>query len=143
MTRAARTPVMNEPDSYFKLVRKFPLRPIRSEAEYDAAVAVLEKLAVRGELSLDPGEFDYLDALSTFISHYADASFPIPDDRRPPHERLAALIREHEMKHADLARLLGISRPLATLLINGKRELQRAHLYKLAERFKLEPAYFL
>ena len=134
---------MSEPDSYFKLVRKFPLCRIRSEAEYDAAVSVMEKLAIRGESSLDRGESDYLDALSTFISRYDDANYPIAEDRRPPHERLAALVREHEMSHADLARLLGISRPLATLLINGKRELQRAHLYKLAERFKLEPAYFL
>ena len=77
MSRAARSVVMSEPDSYFKLVRKFPLRPIRSEAEYDAAVSVMEKLAIRGESSLDRGESDYLDALSTFISRYDDEKFPL------------------------------------------------------------------
>src|SRR6476660_3792352 len=68
---------MTEPDSYFKLVRNFPLRPIRDEAEYDAAVAVMEKLAISGEGSLDPEESDHLDALSTFISRYDDEKLPL------------------------------------------------------------------
>ena len=56
--------------SYFRLIRIFPLRPIRSEREYTEARKVMEGLAVRGEEDLDTGERDYLDGLDAFISSY-------------------------------------------------------------------------
>jgi len=51
-----------ERDRYFKLVRKFPLRPLRSDKELSAAIKVIDSLIVRGDL--DSGEQDYLDVLT-------------------------------------------------------------------------------
>jgi HTH-type transcriptional regulator/antitoxin HigA len=64
-------------DSYLKLICEFPLRPIRNDAEYDAAFAVMEKLAVRGEDDLNNGERDYLDPLDEFIAAYDRKHFAI------------------------------------------------------------------
>jgi len=44
-------------DSYFDLVHVFPLRPIRSESEFDRAMEVLRKLATsKPERKMDAGE---------------------------------------------------------------------------------------
>jgi HTH-type transcriptional regulator/antitoxin HigA len=56
---------------------KFPLRPIRSDAEYDRAAAIIDRLALRGEADLDSGESDYLDALSVFVEKYDDDHYPV------------------------------------------------------------------
>ena len=129
-------------DSYLKLVSRLPLRPIRSKAQYDAAEKLVNELAVRGEGGLDAGEADYLDVLSDLVSDYDDQHHPIPPDARSAHQRLAALAKEHGLTHADLAKILGVSRSLVTLILAGQRELTKKHMLALAEHFKLEPAYF-
>src|ERR1700726_4488105 len=52
------------------LIRRFPLRPIRSEAELDRATAVINTLLDRAKL--DAAEDDYLDVLSNLVEHYED-----------------------------------------------------------------------
>ena len=129
-------------DSYLKLVSRLPLRPIRSKAQYDAAVKLVNELAIRGEGGLDAGEADYLDVLSDLVSDHDEQHHPIPPDARPAYQRLAALAKEHSLTHADLAKILGVSRPLVTLILTGQRELTKKHMMALGEYFKLEPAYF-
>src|SRR5437879_2542869 len=55
---------------YLAMIHSFPLRPLRSEREYDAALSVLNSLAVRPEGSLDPGEQDYFDTLTMLVEAY-------------------------------------------------------------------------
>jgi HTH-type transcriptional regulator / antitoxin HigA len=129
------------PASYLELVREFSLRPIENQAEYEAASAVLDRLAVRGEDGLDAGERDYLDALSLFIEAYDDEHAAIPDGGTPL-ENLKLLMQANQMKTTDLGNLLG-NRGLASLVLNGKRELSKAHIRLLADRFKVSPAMFL
>ena len=52
-------------DAYLQLVMRFPLRPLKTEREYDAAAELLDSLVLRTDLSA--GEKDYVDALSLFI----------------------------------------------------------------------------
>ena len=66
------------PASYIALCREWPLRPIRSEADYDRAVAVLERLVVRREVDLDAGERDYLEMLELAIERYDHEHYPVP-----------------------------------------------------------------
>ena len=56
--------------SYMALIRRFPLRPIRTRRQYQAASKVMDQLALRGETELDAGEADYLDVLSDLIEAY-------------------------------------------------------------------------
>jgi len=52
---------------YLALVRKFPLRLIRSEEENEAALAVIEALGERQqERPLEPEEHDYIAVLATY-----------------------------------------------------------------------------
>ena len=55
-------------DTYLGLVRALPLRPIRSEAELDRAIAMIDSLITRNDLKL--GEEDYVDVLSDLVHKY-------------------------------------------------------------------------
>ncbi len=129
--------------SYLKLVRKFPLRVIESESQYDAAIAVIEPLAIRGEKGLDEGEADYLYALTSLVETYENEHYPIGPDRLKPNERLKWLADESRLSQAKLAKLLGVSQPLVSLILLGKRELTVAHIQRLSEYFHINPRYFM
>jgi HTH-type transcriptional regulator/antitoxin HigA len=130
-------------DDYLKLVRRFPLRPIRSEAEYDRAVAVLKELIARADDGLSPGETDYADALGHFVGTYDAAHYSLQHELLTPLERLKYLMQQHGMKTADLGRLLGSGQGQASLILNGKRELSKANIRTLASHFKVSAALFL
>ena len=131
------------PPSYLRLIRRFPLHPIRSKADYRAASEVLDRLAVRDDDDLDAGERDYLETLEMLIEAYDQKHFRMSADARSPIERLTHLMDQTSMTPADLTKLLGVSQSLVSLLLNGKRDLTKAHVLALAEHFKLEPGYFL
>ncbi len=128
--------------SYLALIERFPLRPLRSEREYDAAAAILDQLAVRVEGSLDRGEQDYFDALTMMVEAY-DQEHETPDDANDdPLSTLKYLMKESGLSQAELGRLLG-NRALASLILNGHRDLSKSHIRKLASHFKVSPALFL
>jgi antitoxin component HigA of HigAB toxin-antitoxin module len=77
-------------DSYLALIRLHPLRAIKSQVEYDAASAVLDKLALREDL--DVGEEEYLEALEVLITAYDDRYAAERADDRSPLERLKSLM---------------------------------------------------
>ncbi|MEX2172434.1 MAG: hypothetical protein WD851_24145 [Pirellulales bacterium] len=126
---------------FLELVRQFPLRPIRSKREYDAAAMVMEKLAVRGEDDLDADELDYLDVLTDLVETYDNEHYPRPRDGSPL-DRLTALLAEANLSTADLGRLLGNS-GLASQIVHGRRQLSKTHIRILSEHFKLDAGYFL
>lgn len=133
----------NTTDDYLELVRDFPLRPIRSEREYGRAIKVLSKLIARAdEPGLSAGENDYADALGCFIDAYEQVHYQI-DSKLTPVEALKHLMSETGMNTADLGKLLGSGTGHASLILNGKRELSKANIRKLAEHFKLSASLFI
>jgi HTH-type transcriptional regulator/antitoxin HigA len=131
------------PDSYINLIRQFPLRPIRTAAQYAQAGKVLDALAVRGQTGLDAGERDYLDVLTDLVEAYDDKHHPMPRDNRPAHEKLADLVCEAAMDQMQVADVLGVTRAMASHILSGRRRITADHARRLGERFKLEAGYFL
>ena len=128
--------------AYLALIDVFPLRPLRCERDYDAAVEVLDTLAVRPEGSLDSGEQDYLDTLTMLVHEYDREHHDVAAEPCDPLTMLKYLMQESGMTQADLGRLLG-NRALASLILNGHRRLSKSHIRKLADHFKVSPALFL
>jgi HTH-type transcriptional regulator/antitoxin HigA len=128
--------------AYLALIDRFPLRPLRSERDYDAAVAVLDTLAVRPEGSLGPGEQDYLDTLTMLVEAYDQEHYDMDTGQHDPLTMLKYLMQESGMTQAALGRLLG-NRALASLILHGRRQLSKSHIRKLANHFKVSPALFL
>jgi HTH-type transcriptional regulator / antitoxin HigA len=131
------------PASYLRLVSKFPLRPIRTESEYNAAKAVMEKLAVRGEQCLDEGERDYLDGLDQFISAYDENVRTDLPRRRSPSQRLHSLVEDSGLTSRELQKILRCGHSLVSMLLSGKRELSKDNIRTLAKHFRLSADYFL
>jgi HTH-type transcriptional regulator/antitoxin HigA len=132
-----------QPDSYMQLFARHPLRPIHSDAEYDAAIAVLDKLAVRDETSLDAGERDYLAVLTDLVGAYDDAHHAIVISRKSVPDRIASLMADAQLGKSDLARALGVSHSLVSLVLAGQREPSLELAKKLSERFNLRLDYFV
>jgi len=130
-------------DSYIKLIVEFPLRPIRNDAQYKTATAMMERLAVRGEKALDAGERDYLDGLDEFISAYDRKMLTDRPLKGTPRMRLRSLMRDSATSPGDLERILRCSHSLISLMLSGKRDLSKENIRALANHFKLSADYFL
>jgi HTH-type transcriptional regulator/antitoxin HigA len=126
-------------DTYMALVKRFPLRPIRSEAELDAAIAIIDDLTDRDEL--DAGETDYLDVLSDLVERYEDQAYPIKDATEA--EMLAFLIEQKGVKQVEVSRATGIAESSLSEVLRSKRQLTRGQIAKLAGYFHVEPGVFM
>ena len=127
--------------AYLQLVRQYPLRPIRDANDYDAAAAMLDTLVLRDDLGR--GESDYLAVLTDLVEAYDHKHFPLAPARRPPHERLRALMAEAGVSPANLQKILGVAQSTVSMILSGERGLSKATAIALGKHFSLNPAYFL
>jgi HTH-type transcriptional regulator/antitoxin HigA len=124
--------------SYLELVRRTPLRPIRSEVELDRAVAMMDSLLDRDFLNLD--EQDYLDVLSDLVERYETERHPLAPVSDA--EMLAHLIEAKGVAQADVASATEIAESTISAVLTGKRTLSRKHIGKLAAYFHVDPGAF-
>jgi HTH-type transcriptional regulator / antitoxin HigA len=124
---------------YLKMIRQFPLRPIRSDAELGRAIEVVNLLLDRDQL--DPGEEDYLDVLSDLVEKYETERHPMPPVSDA--DMLRHLIEARGITQARLAADTGIAESTISEILAGKRGLNRKHIETLARYFGVGPAVFL
>jgi len=139
MARRSRQVVPHATDEkYFKLVRKFPLRPIGSEAELDRAIAMIDSLTARDDLDL--GEQDYLDVLGDLVHRYEaehDPIAPVPDA-----DMVRFLLESNDMAQSDLAQRSEIAESTISEILAGRRKLSRRHIATISRVFRVSPALF-
>ncbi|PSO28848.1 type II toxin-antitoxin system HigA family antitoxin [Bradyrhizobium sp. MOS002] len=114
------------------------IHPIRTEADYDAAVAEIERLW-GAEPGTDDG--DKLDILATLVEKYETSHWPIDVSRLDPIDMLNYLIDEGGHTQAELAELLG-SRSRASEILNRRRALTVEMIFRISEAWKV-PAELL
>jgi HTH-type transcriptional regulator / antitoxin HigA len=143
-TAGARTNVRNavhggSDRAYLTLVRRFPLRPLRTDAELDAAAGIIDELTDRDDLSA--AESDYLDVLGDLVEKYEDEHVEMPHVSDAA--MLGLLMDEKGARQADVVRGTGISKTVLSLVLNGKRDLTREHIVSLSKFFGVAPTAFL
>jgi HTH-type transcriptional regulator/antitoxin HigA len=124
---------------YLALIRRWPLRPIRTEDDLDAAFAIIDELTDRDELSA--AEADYLEVLGNEVERYEGKHVEMP--RVSDAEMLRSLMEEKGVSQADVLRGAGISKSVLSLVLSGKRDLTREHIETLSKYFGISPAVFL
>jgi HTH-type transcriptional regulator / antitoxin HigA len=126
-------------EKYLDLIRSFPLRPIRTDAELHQAEKVMHAL-VDAETRTAP-ESDYLLILGNLIEEYEEKKHPIGD--LSPHEMLAGLMEAKDVNQTAVARATGI--PVSTIseLLAQKREFNVGHIEKLCAYFGVGPSAFI
>ena len=125
-------------DLYFDLVRRFPLRPIRSDEDLDEAVRVVDSLLDRKDLT--PEEEDYLEVLGDLIEQYESEAHPIAPVSDG--EMLRHLIEAKGVSQTELSKATGIADSTISEVLKGKRPLNRGHIGKLARYFSVSPDVF-
>ena len=131
------------PDDYLKLVRTFPLRPIRNADEYELAGKVLNRLLGRPGGKLSEGERDYLDALTLLVADYDRKHSRFIPSRRTPLEILHYLVGEAGIGTVALGKVLGTTHAAASLILHGRRNISKRSAKTLAEYFKVDVGLFL
>jgi HTH-type transcriptional regulator/antitoxin HigA len=125
--------------AYLQLIRRFPLRPIRSVEELDRAIAVVDSLVARME-QLTADERDYLEVLADLVEKFEAETYPEP--KVPPHVMLAELIEIRGTTQTEVARETRISQSVMSEIVSGKRPMGRKTIETLARYFRVDPGLF-
>ncbi len=128
------------PDSYFELVRRFPLVSIRDDAQLDRASAMLKDV-LQMDYEGDAGTGAYLDALTDLVEMYESARFPT--SHVTPRELLSFLMNQHELTQEKLASAVDMPQSTISAILGGKRAMTVEHMNRLAAHFGLPGRAFM
>ncbi len=127
------------PDNFLELQNQlFMLRPIHSKKDYETSIKVVSNLVSREHLT--KMQSDYLESLANNIMVYESKKMEI--EKTDPVEILRFLLEENGLTGSDLGNMLG-NRALGSKILSKKRNLSKANIKRLAERFSVSPALFL
>jgi len=129
------------PAKYGKLLSQAQPKRIETDAEFDHFVEIMETLSraiARNEAG--PEEVALHGLLATLIQEYDGRAAPLPPV--DPITMIHFLMEQRGLRSADLVPVFG-ARSIASLVLNGKRELSKNHIRKLADFFHVSPALFL
>ena len=114
--------------------RSMKLKPIRTEEDYDKAIARLEKI-----FDSEPGtkDGDELEILAMLIEDYEDKHYPIgPPD---PIEAIKFRMDQMGLRQKDLGEILG-HKSRASEILNRKRKLTLSMIRTLNEKLNISTA---
>ena len=114
------------------------IRPIRTEADYDAAIAEIDRLW-KAEPGTDDG--DKLSILAILVEKYENERWPVDTSRLDPVDMLNYLVTDAGHTQAELAELLG-SRSRASEVLSRKRALTVDMIHRISTAWKV-PAELL
>jgi HTH-type transcriptional regulator / antitoxin HigA len=123
---------------YGKLLARTLPAVIETETENEHFLTEIEKLIDKDQRSAE--EDKLLDLMTTLVEDFEEKNYPIPD--APPHEALRELMASRGLKQRDLLGIFG-SDGIASEVVNGKRNISRAHAKSLAEYFHVPVDLFI
>ncbi|WP_373543333.1 type II toxin-antitoxin system HigA family antitoxin [Chamaesiphon sp.] len=125
-------------NNYPQLLAEFVPQAIDSEAEYDRALAIAERLTFKKDRT--EAEIKFLKLVVVLIEDYEAEHYPMDDVA--PHELLQHLMESNHTRQADLVGLIG-SRGVVSEVVNGKRAISKAQAKALGEFFSVSPGLFI
>jgi HTH-type transcriptional regulator/antitoxin HigA len=125
------------PESYFELVRLFPLTHLRDDDHLEEAQEMIDQLLKREE---DEGVQEYLNVLTDLVEAYEDEHYPIPSASTA--DMLRELMRGHDLTEAKLAQKTGVAESTLSAVLRGSGSLTRNQACTLATFFCISPNAF-
>jgi HTH-type transcriptional regulator / antitoxin HigA len=125
-------------NNYPQLLAEFVPQAIDSEAEYERALAIAERLTFKQDRT--EAEIKLLKLVVVLIEDYETEHYPMDDVA--PHELLQHLMESNHTRQADLVGLIG-SRGVVSEVVNGKRAISKAQAKALGEFFSVSPGLFI
>ncbi len=112
-------------------------RIIRNDRELEEYTQTLFRLTAKKKPTRD--EDEAIELLTLLIEKYEAEQYPIPESG--PAEVLKFLMESHSLNQKDLTPEFG-AESTVSLVLSGKRRMNRDHIAALAKRFKVSPAVF-
>jgi HTH-type transcriptional regulator/antitoxin HigA len=122
------------------LAAEVPLRPIRSEREYKAAVRAMDELLDAGGADESDVLADLVALVSGFVAEYEERKGHMLPDATGV-DVLRTLMQRDGMRQSDLPEIG--SQGVVSEILRGKRDLNARQIRALGERFGVSPATFL
>jgi HTH-type transcriptional regulator/antitoxin HigA len=121
------------------LQKRTSLRPIKSKAEYEKMVSLLNNLIdIVGSNEGHPLA-DLMEIVGDLIARYESVAFPVRDVE--PSQVLAYLMQEHSLKQKDLGDI--VSQGVLSEILAGKRDISKGLAKSLGKHFGVSPAVFI
>ena len=120
-----------------EMIRQGAPRLIHSEDELTQYTHALFDLTAKPDPT--PDEEDAIELISLLIDNYETEHYPIPEAE--PADVLRYLLEQNSLSQRDIAPELG-SESTVSLVLSGKRQLNRDHIARLSRRFNVSPAVF-
>lgn len=132
--------VINDITSRFQALSALvPLHPIRTEADYEKAITVLNQLLDAGAADENSPLAALVYALGAVIGDYEDVHNPAQEVA--PAATLRFLMQQHQLTQSDLPEIG--SQGVVSEVLRGKRDLNVRQIRELAERFQVPAAVFI
>lgn len=112
-------------------------RIIRNDGELEEYTRTLFRLTAKKKPTRD--EEEAIELLTLLIEKYEAEQYPIPDS--DPVEVLKFLMESHGLNQKSLIPEFG-AESTVSLVLSGKRRMNRDHIAALAKRFQVSPAVF-
>jgi HTH-type transcriptional regulator/antitoxin HigA len=119
------------------MIRQGAPRVIHSDEELAEYTAALFDLTAKSDPT--PEEEEAIELLTLLVDRYETQRYPLPDVE--PAEMLRFLLDQNGLSQRDVATELG-SESTVSLVLSGKRPLNRDHIARLSDRFHVSPAVF-
>ena len=132
------TPTFNE-TNYSNLLSRHQPKLIKTEAENDRALAIVEDLMHRKNLT--PEEDELLNLLVVLIERF-EAEYYSCGAASTPHSMLEFLMEQQALTHNDLLPIFH-SESEVNAVLKGDQDLTITQVKALADRFQVKPIVFV
>ncbi len=119
------------------MIRRGAPRLIHTDEELAQYTEELFKLTAKSRPT--PEEEEAIELLTLLIERYEAERYPVPD--ADPIDVLRFLLDQNGLSQRDIAAELG-SESTVSLILSGKRRLNRGHIERLSRRFHVSPSVF-
>jgi antitoxin component HigA of HigAB toxin-antitoxin module len=131
-------------DSYFALVREFPLRTIKTEAQHAAAREFLISISLECQETKDRGVLDFMETLAALIENYEkDHGYGLDLSGLTPISAINHLMEVHGLNVTQMAQIMGTSQGTLSEIRQGKRGVSKEMIRKLVDRFGVDARIFI
>ena len=132
--------VIAEITSHFQALSSVvPLHAIRNDADYEKAVAALNRLLDAGAANENHPLADLVNTLGSLIGEYDDVHYPAQEVS--PLAMLRFLMSENSLAQSDLPEIG--SQGVVSEILSGKRDLNVRQIKALSGRFHVPPGVFV
>ncbi len=120
-----------------EMIRRGAPRVIHNDEELAVYTEALFKLTAKPDPTAD--EEEAIELMTLLVESYEQERYPVAEAE--PVDVLRYLLERNGLSQRDIALELG-SESTVSLVLSGKRQLNRDHIARLSHRFNVSPAVF-